>query len=97
LEGRDKVVEELRTEVSRQSDRYDDLWLVHEVLLKEARKLHSEVIALRSVIRVGVPGDSLGSRTGALRVLSPNLEGLGASLGDRSTVLRVLVDGMREL
>ena len=90
-------MEELRADVSHQSDHYDDLWLVHEALLGEAQKVPSKVIALRSVIRVGVPGDSLGSRTGALRVLSPNLEGLGASLGDRSTVLRVLVDGMREL
>ena len=52
LESRDKDVEGLRTEVSRQSGRYDDLWLAHGILLEEARKLCSEVIALRSGVRV---------------------------------------------
>jgi len=47
LEGRDKDVEELRTEVSRQSDHYDDLWLVHGTLLEEAQKLCSKVITLK--------------------------------------------------
>ena len=51
MEGRDKDVEEFRTEVSRQLDRYD-LWLVHRALLEEAQKLRSEVIALRSGVRV---------------------------------------------
>ena len=35
LESRDKDVEKLRTEVLRQSDCYDDLWLVHGMLLEE--------------------------------------------------------------
>ena len=65
LKSRDKVMEELRIEVSRQSDRYDNLWLVHEALLEEAHKLHSEVIALRLIVRVGGAGDGSGSRTRA--------------------------------
>ena len=97
LEGRDKVIEELRAEVSRQLDRYADLWFAHETLLEEAQKLRSKVIALRLVIQVEGVGDSPGSRTRAPRVLSPDLEGRDISLGDRPTMLRVLVVGMREL
>jgi len=41
-------MEEMRTEVSHQSNCYDDLWLVYGILLEEAQKLHFEVIALRS-------------------------------------------------
>ena len=52
MERCDKDVEELRTEVSRQSDRYDDLWFIHGALLEEAQKLCSKVIALRSGVRV---------------------------------------------
>ena len=52
MESRDKDVEELRTEVSCQSDRYDDLWLIHGTLLEEAHQLHSEVITLISGVRV---------------------------------------------
>ena len=48
LENRDKAVEELRIEISCQSDRYDDIWLVHETLLEETQKLRYEVIALSS-------------------------------------------------
>ena len=45
-------MEELKTEVLRQSDHYDNLWLAHGMLLEEAQKLRSEVIALRSGVRV---------------------------------------------
>jgi len=48
LESHDNDMEELRIEISCQSDRYDDIWLVHETLLEETQKLRSEVIALRS-------------------------------------------------
>ena len=97
MEGRDKDMEELRIEVSCQSDRYVDLLFAHEALLEEAQKLRSEVVALRSVIQVEGVGDSPGSRTRAPRVLSPDLEGRDISLGDRPTMLRVLIVGMREL
>ena len=60
-------------------------------------KLRSEVIALRSFVQVGVPGEGSGTKTGAPRVPYPDLEGLDASLGDLSTMLRVLIVGMREL
>ena len=45
-------MEDLRTKVSRQLDRYDNFWLVHGALLEEAQKLLFEVIALRLGIRV---------------------------------------------
>ena len=35
----EKDIEELRAEASRQSDRYDELWRAHGVLLKKAQKL----------------------------------------------------------
>ena len=60
MEGRDKDVDKLRTEVSRQLDRYDDLWLVHDTLLEEAQKLRFEVITLRSSVRVEGVGVRLG-------------------------------------
>ena len=49
-------MKELRTEVSCQSDRFDNLWPIHGALLEEAQKLRSEVIALRSSVRVGGAG-----------------------------------------
>jgi len=52
LEGCDKDVEKFRTEVSRQSDHFDNLWFVHGKLMEEAQKLRSEVIPLRSGVRV---------------------------------------------
>ena len=61
-------MEELRAKVSRQSDRYNDLWLIHEAMLEEAQKLRSEVITLRSVVRIG------GNR-GRLRVENKSPKG----------------------
>jgi len=52
LKSRDKDVEELRAEISRQSDRYNNLWLVHGTLLEEVQTLRSEIIALRSGLQV---------------------------------------------
>jgi len=52
------------------------------------------LVVLRSVVRVG---GQLGVENWSIKVLSPDLEGRGASLGDRRIVLRVLVVGMREL
>ena len=75
LESHDKDVEELRTEVSRQSDRYNDFWLVHETSLEEAQKLRSEVIAFKSTVQVESTRGWLGARTRSLRVLAPGLEG----------------------
>ena len=77
LESRDKDVEELRSEVSCQSDHYDDLWLAHRISLKEAQKLSSEVIALRSGVQVESTRGWLGARTGTPRVQSPRPGGSG--------------------
>jgi len=62
LESHDMDVEELRTEVSQQLNLYDNLWLAHRMLLEEAQKLCSEVITLRSGIRVEDVGARLGVR-----------------------------------
>jgi len=37
LKNRDKEVEELKTDDSHQSDRYDKLWKAHKVLLEETQ------------------------------------------------------------
>jgi len=52
LKSRDKDVEELRAEALRQSDRYNELWSTHGTLLKEVQMSCSQVIALRSGVRV---------------------------------------------
>ena len=70
LKGMTKNVEELRAEISHQSDRYNDLWFVHGTSLEEVQKLRSEVIALRSGVRVESVGGWLGARTGTPRVLA---------------------------
>ena len=87
-------MEELRTEVSHQSDRYDDLWHVHGVLLEEAQKLHFEVIALRLGILVEGVGVGLGSGIGSPRALASDIEGRVVSLRHYLTVPRVLTVGM---
>ena len=91
LKNRDKNVKELRTEVSRQSDRYNDLWLVHGTSLEEVQNLSSEVIALRSDVREESAGRRPRARTP--RVLAP---GPGGQVV-RPVVLRALVAGMRDL
>jgi len=97
LESRDKDVEELRAEVSCQSDCYNDLSLVHETSLEEAQKLRSDVIALRSGIRVESAEGWLEARTGTLRVLAPSPGGRVVSRGDRLIMLRTPTAGMRDL
>ena len=87
-------VEELRTEVSLQSDRYDNLWLAHGTLLEEAHKLHFEVIALRLGVRVEGVGVGLGSGIRSPRVLASDTEGPVISLRHYLTVPRVLTVGM---
>jgi len=87
-------VEELRTEVSRQSDRYDNLWLAHGTLLEEAQKLHFEVIALRLGVRVEGVGVGLGSGIGSPRALASDIEGRVVSLRHYLTVSRALAVGM---
>ena len=62
LESHDMDVEELRTEVSQQLNLNDNLWLAHRMLLDEAQKVRSEVITLRSGIRVEDVGARLGVR-----------------------------------
>ena len=48
--GNHEKDEELRVEASRQSDRYDELWRAHGVLLEEAQKLRLQAIILSSEI-----------------------------------------------
>ena len=79
LESRDKNVEELRDKISRQLDHYNDLWLVHGMSLEEAQKLHSEVITLRSGVRVESTGGWLGVKTRNPRVLAHG-PGVGLSV-----------------
>ena len=52
LESCGKDVEELRVEVSRQSDHYNDLWSAHGTSLEEVQMLRSQVIDLRLGVRV---------------------------------------------
>jgi len=52
LESLDKDVEELRAELSRQSNRYNDLWHVHGTSLEEVQKLRSEIITLKYDVQV---------------------------------------------
>lgn len=81
LESRDKDVEELRIEVSRQSDHYDDLCLVYEILLEKAQKLRSDIITLRSSVRRDRWRMARGEN-GTLRVLALGSEGWVISLGE---------------
>ena len=97
LESCDKDVKKLRAEISRQSDRCNDIWLVHKASLEEMQKLHSEVISLRSNVQVE-------SARGWLRGENRNPEGLASgpvgrvvSPRDRSVVLKALAAGMRDL
>ena len=50
----------MRVEVSRQSDRYNDLWSAYRISLEEVQTLRSKVIALRSCVRVESAGRWLG-------------------------------------
>ena len=80
-ELRAKDVEELRTEVSHKLDRYDDLWLVHGALLEKAHKLRSEIIALRSGIRVECVGVQLGVENRSPKGPSFRFNGSGRQFG----------------
>ena len=61
LENHEKDVEELRAEVSHQSERYDEFWSAHGVLLEEAQTLRSQVTTLSSGGRVEITRGWLGS------------------------------------
>jgi len=96
LESHDKDVEELKVEISRQSDHDNNLWLVHETSLEEVQKIRPEVIALRSDVQVKSTREWLGARTGAPRVLAPGSRGRVIGPGERSIVLRAVEAGIRD-
>jgi len=62
LERRDNNAEELRPEISHQSDHYNNLWLLHGTSMEEAQKLRSEIMALRSGIHVDSARGWLGGK-----------------------------------
>ena len=96
LEGRDKHVEDLRNEVSLQSDRYDRL--IHVALLEETQKLCSEVTALRSGVRV--EGVGAWPRVESRSPEKPSFRHRGCHVslgGHHLTVPRTLGVGIREL
>ena len=61
----------MRAENYRQSDRYDELWKAHDVLLGETQKLRSRIIFLSS----GGPAESFGEWVGST---NRDLDGLGS-------------------
>ena len=56
LKSHDKNVEELRAKISRQSDCYNNFWSAHGTSLEETQMLCSQVIVLRSSVRVESTG-----------------------------------------
>ena len=96
LESRDKNMEELRAEISRQLHRYNDLWCVHGTSL-EVQTLRSEVIALRYGVQVESAGRWLGGENRNPEGPLSWPGGRVVSLGDWPIMLRDLTAGMRDL
>jgi len=97
LGNREKDVEELRAEASRQSDRYDELWRAHGVLLEEAQKLRSQVIILNLGVRVESAGDWLGSGSRDPEGPSFRLRSLSRQSGRATSMLEASAAGARNL
>ena len=102
LEDWDKEVAELRVEASCQSDRYDELWKAHEMLLKENKSCALESHSLARAVQWRAPEDGTGVRASIPRSLTFGLGSLVPGRGERLLRLEALatsagglVDGRR--